>query len=115
MCDYLLYCSKFTCKENCYFGIFDVLLCFSTASVSQPVWSWLSLLYKIFQAETSKRKTHQNTILLGHALYYTVLYTDRDRNEINEGMQGKKEKKDKKWKADKHVSVSWLWACGYWW
>ena len=80
MCDYLLYCSKFTWEENLYFGIFDVLLCFSTASASQPVWSWLSLLYKIFQAETSKRKTHQSTILLGHALLYDCI-VDRGRNE----------------------------------
>ena len=80
--------------------LFWYFWCFTLFLYSQPVWSWLSLLYNI-SSRNIKRKTHQSTILLGHALYCTIRYCkyiERDRNEINGGCKAKKERKKKKLK-----------------
>ena len=89
MCDYLLYCSKFTWEENLYFGIFDVLLCFSTASAS------LKLIVFTLQNISSRNIKKKNTSKYHFIRTCTAvrLYCKTDIEMRNEGMQWKKNNK----------------------
>ena len=80
----------------------------------QPQWvsqSEVDCLYftKYFKQKHQKEKHIKVPVY--NIMHCTVLQTERWKWEMREMQR----KKTKKLKADKHVSVSWLWACGYWW
>ena len=91
--------------------LFWYFWCFTLFLYSQPVWGWLSLLYNISSRNIKKKNTSKYQFIRSCTVLYSVLQTERWKWEMREMQR----KKTKKLKADKHVSVSWLWACGYWW